>query len=383
MIGSFEIVCPTRVIFGAGRRSELASLLPEETRFLAFVHGASGLASAQVLDLLRSESATIIEVRCSGEPTVDTLRQAIAVLAGYDVDAIVACGGGAVLDTAKALGALLTTGRDPLEHFDNAPGTDLSQLARIPCIVLPTTAGTGAEVTANAVIGLPDRGIKQSLRGRELFPSVAIIDPDLMQSAPLQVALGSGLDAVTQVVEAYLSNAATPFSDALAAPAIEAGLHAVRRVCENNNEAAWADMAWVSLSSGLALANGGLGAAHGLAAVIGGQYDIPHGALCGRLLAPVLAQNTCHATALPGYAKRLEFCFGAIAKVFPPVRPDDLLSGYVDWISCQKLPRLSEWGVDPGDHEQLAEMAETASSSLKNGVRLQQADFREILLAAS
>lgn len=380
---SFDFSCPTRIIFGAGRHVELKTFLPTPLGRIAFVRGASGVASAPVLSLLRSKNAIIVDIQCAQEPTVDTLRQAITLLDGHQVEMIVACGGGAVLDTAKALGVLLTTGRDPMDQFDRSPGTDMEHPPRTPCIALPTTAGTGAEVTANAVIGIPERGIKQSLRGRALYPAVAIVDPDLMRTAPAHVALGAGLDAVTQVVEAYLSNAASPFTDALSAPAIASGLQAVRRVCEDNDSAAWSDMAWVSLSSGVALANGGLGAAHGMAAVIGGQYDVPHGALCGRLLVPVLEQNSRHARHDPDYSRRLEFCTAEIAKAFPPSQPDRPLSGLSKWLSQQNLPRLREWGIEQSDHQQLAKLAAKASSSLKNGVSLKQADFVEILQAAS
>jgi len=315
-------------------------------------------------------------VPSGAEPTVQSLNAAVATLGPIAVRCIVACGGGAVIDTGKALRVALQKG-SPLTDADF--GTSHDAPAAMELIVLPTTAGTGAEVTRNAVLGAERSRAKISLRGTALQPNIAIVDPELMQGAPRSVVLNSGLDAVVQNIESYTSAFATPFTRMLSGPAIQTSLTALRGVVEQPDAALWRQMAWGSLTSGLALANGGLGAVHGLASVLGGRYDAPHGALCGRLLAPVLRMNLVSEQATPEIRQSLMMCQQAVDDVFPPDAGAAPLSGFEAWIAAKALPRLSHWGLSAAEIDDVAQASVTASSSLKNAVRPEICELVQVL----
>lgn len=378
----FGISVPTLVRFGDGVSAELSGVLPSGTKRVAVLRGARGVAAVPLVAGLREQGFAVTEVPCAGEPSVASVNAALDALTGQGIEAVVACGGGAVLDSGKAVAFCLGHGLRLTEDFSDISAPLLAGPAPLPFIAIPTTAGTGAEVTANAVLEIPSQQAKISLRGRALFPTVALVDPTLLPSAPAATILSSGLDAVVQTIEAYTSCAATPFSDALTTPNIHLGLRALRDVVETGEAAAWRRLAWVSLSSGMALANSGLGAAHGLASVLGGRYGAPHGVLCGRFLIPTLRQNA--SVAVPGSEvhRRLEACASAIAEVFPPARGGDALSGLEAWQDAQGLVRLSSFGVQEAEIDALAVQSAAASSSKKNAVVLGDADFAAILRAS-
>jgi len=373
----FGISCPTSVHFGAGKATDLPGLLPDAPARILFVQGASGHAAAGVLAALRAAGHDITLVSCSGEPSVDAVNAALAQL--DDPTHVIACGGGAVIDMGKALAALAEHGLTLPMDFATLP--PLTARRNIRLLVLPTTAGTGAEVTANAVIDVPAKGAKISIRGAALIPDIAVIDPLLAQTAPAGVVLASGLDAVTQVIESYTSCAATPFSMALCRPAIPLGLAALRQVIETPDIGAWENMCWTSLSSGLALANSGLGAAHGLASVLGAQLGAPHGALCGRLLIPTLRVNLEYSRETPEIQDRITYCLQAISDAFAPATADPL-TGFEAWVNAKGLPRLSEMGLSQDRIAALAELGSKASSSQKNAVPLPVQAYEAILQEA-
>lgn len=379
-IAPFNISCPTSIRFGAGVHAALADVLPAGARTVVLVRGRSGVAVAPLRGLLAE--LEVIEVICASEPSVDGVNTMCATIGAIRPDAVIACGGGAVIDTGKALTLCIAHDLQLPEDFGDMDADLLAHPLSLPLIVLPTTAGTGAEVTSNAVLDVASKRAKISLRGRALFPHAALIDSGLMQAAPAQVLLNSGLDAITQTMEAYSSAAATAFSDALTAPNLDRGLHALRGVIERGCPDAMNTLAWVSLSSGLALANSGLGAAHGLASVVGGRYAAPHGALCGRFLIPVLRQNCIHVGDDADMAARLDRCIAAIAAAFPPANAAEPLSGFEGWLEERGLARLREWGVARDDFSQIAAASVGASSSRKNGVVLDAEDHVAILHAA-
>ena len=381
-IAPFSVVCPTQIEFGVGASTSLAGYLPEAKDPIVFVQGASGSQSAGILDDLRQSGREVHVVRQSTEPSIDTIHAALDQLRGREVAAVVACGGGSVIDAGKTIAFLLDSGERLSADFSKIAPACLQQRHHVRSIAIPTTAGTGAEVTANAVIAIPSKSAKISLRGKALFPDLAIIDPALMMTAPSTVAIQSGLDAITQVVESYTSSAATPFSDAMSGSAISTGLKSLKCIVDHPTIDAWSQMAWVSLSSGFALANSGLGAAHGIASVIGGQYEAPHGALCGRLLVPVLRANLRNAGRGSRASDRLTDCMDQVAQVFGPRGGQDILSGFDHWIEQNAVPRLRNWGVKSDDIESLAEQSVGASSSKKNAVPLNANAFAEILKEA-
>jgi alcohol dehydrogenase class IV len=300
------------------------------------------------------------------------LLTALVAARDHRPDWVAAIGGGAVLDLGKALAALIPAPDGPLEHLE-VVGKGLPLMGTpLPFIAIPTTAGTGAEVTKNAVIGLPDHGRKVSLRDDRMVARVAIVDPALTDFCPWPVTLASGLDAVTQVIETYVSIKATPYTDALALPAIGAGLTALKRLSEGEDPEARDRLAWVSLSGGLALSNAGLG----LAGVIGGMTGAAHGAICGALLGPVLNANRSAAAGsarlrLEGVCAILAEVLGATAAKAP--------QALQDWSRSAGLPGLPDLGVTPEMHREIAEAALSASSMKGNPVGLSEAALRKVL----
>lgn len=375
-IPPFSFSCKTEIHFGVDAHCKLIELLPKNAQSILFVKGVSNGASSPVRLLLSNAGHRCETVVCRGEPSIRSVNDIWQTVKEQPVDCVVVCGGGSAIDTGKAVRVALHKGA-PLTDDDFA--INHMRTGNIPLIVLPTTAGTGSEATANAVLGAASQNAKISLRGQGLLPSIAIVDPALMRGAPRPVVLQAGLDAVVQNIEAYISVYATPLTRALAGPAVSGTLDALRAVVENDDSEAWDQLALGSLMSGIALANGGLGAVHGLASILGGAYDAPHGALCGRLLIPVMKANLASPLCTRDIQRDLLMCQDAICRIFAPVNPVDPLSGLDAWLHAQSLPRLSHWGVKPDDIVGLANAATTASSTLKNPVELEQTELTQIL----
>lgn len=378
-ISPFSFSCKTDVHFGAGAHKSLIEQLPATAQSVLMVKGASNVTFAPVRMLLADAGLAVQTVECAVEPSVHSVNAAYLSLPHCPIDCIVACGGGSVIDTAKALRVALVKGA--VLNDDDFALNHTAQ-GRIPLIVLPTTAGTGSEVTANAVLGAADSDAKVSLRGSGLQPDTAIVDPELMRAAPRQVILFAGMDAVVQNIESYTSAKATPFTRAISGPAIASTLRALVDVLETGDDAAWSDLAWGSLSSGIALANGGLGAVHGIASVLGGAFAAPHGGLCARLLTPVLRANLASVHCTKDVQADIRFCQTVIQDQFAPTQRGDPLSGLESWLSAQALPRLSDWGVSSADIKALAEASATASSSLKNPIKLSKGELENIITEA-
>ena len=360
--------------------SALRSLIPTDVKAVLLVRGASEATSRPVKEDLEEHGFEVQQISVKTEPSVASVNSALHKISRAQCDVVIACGGGSVLDTAKALRFCLEIGMELPEDISKIDQASLNSFAKIVLVAIPTTAGTGAEVTSNAVLGLS--GSKASLRGQRLFPSFALVDPTFFPLAPKAVIVGAGLDALTQTIEAYTSRLASPFTDAITAPNIRLGAQALCKIVEGGDKEAWTQMGWVSLSSGIALANGGLGAAHGLAAVLGGKYDAPHGLLCGRLLSPVLSKNRSTADIGSDALRKIEHCIKVITEIFPSGHGHDELSGLDIWLKQYQVPRLRDYCPDRRDFDEIAETAVFASSSTKNAVPLKKADFREILDAA-
>ena len=287
----FTIAIPQRILFGRGEAQKAPALLaPFGNRGLV-IHGASATRAQWLLDALHAAGIGTLALPCATEPTLAILETALVRSRPFRPDWVAALGGGAALNLGKALAALIPAPGTPLDHLEVVGRGLPLTVPPLPFIALPTTAGTGAEATKNAVIGLPDHGRKVSLRDDRMLARLAIVDPALTDGTPRAITLASGLDAITQVIEPYVSSKATPFTDALTVPAIPQGLTALKRLMETEDPDARDALAHVSLTGGIALANAGLGAVHGLAGVIGGLTPAPHGAICGALLAPILRLN--------------------------------------------------------------------------------------------
>lgn len=369
----FGITQPGRILFGRGEAAKAPGLIRAFGARGVIVHGASPARGAWLSDDLGPDA---LALRCAGEPTLGDLETALIAARAHRPDWVVAIGGGAALDLGKALAALIPAPDGPMEHLE-VVGKGLPLTADpLPFIALPTTAGTGAEVTKNAVIGLPDLGRKVSLRDDRMVARLAIVDPALTDGCPKAVTLASGLDAVTQVIEPYVSAKATPYTDALARPAIGEGMQALMRLLQGEDPEARDRMAWVSLCGGLALANAGLGAVHGFAGVIGGMTGAAHGAICGALLGPVLAANRDAAT---GPARdRLDEVCTVLAEVLRSSAAE-APSALQAWAWAEGLPGLAALGVTEDLHAEIVAAAKGASSIKGNPVALSDATLREVL----
>ncbi len=376
---TFTIQSPPRILFGRGK----AALVAEEAlRFGArgiVVHGARAGRAEWLLSALRARGSAITTIATAHEPLLDDLTAATMAARAHRPDWVLSLGGGAAIDLGKALAAMIPAPGTALDHLEVVGRGQPLTVDPLPFLALPTTAGTGAEVTRNAVIGLPDHGRKVSLRDDRMIARLAIVDPALTDGCPRAVTLASGLDAVTQVIEPWLSGKATPYSDAIATPAIRPGLEALKRLMQAEDPAARDTLAWVSLSGGLALANSGLGAVHGLAGVIGGMIAAPHGAICGALLGPVLAMNRELTTGAT--RERVDQVCAIIAAILGGT-PREAPARLQDWARDQGLPGLRAMGLDPARHATIGEAALQSSSMKGNPVAPPQGALLSVLDAA-
>ncbi|MBJ3762813.1 iron-containing alcohol dehydrogenase [Maribius pontilimi] len=370
----FTFRTASQIQFGRGIARDSAASIATLGKRVLLVGGGTPARSDWLADALDARGCTVARFSVSGEPDVAMVQAGVEAARSAGAQVVVSLGGGAVIDAGKAIAALVPATRDLMDHLEVVGKGLPLEAAPLPFVALPTTAGTGAEVTKNAVIGVPDAGRKVSLRDDRMLADMAIVDPALTDGCPKSVTLASGLDAVTQVIEPYLSTKANPLTDALCRAAIPMGLQALVRLMEGENPDARDALAYVSLSGGLALANAGLGAVHGLAGPIGGVSPAPHGAVCGALLPHILRANSAR---LDGdMAARMAEVQGWI---------DTALDGQdlADWSRAQGLPTLGDMGLDAGQFDSVAQAAAESSSMKGNPVALDRATLVEVLRAAA
>ena len=381
-MSAFDLAVPRRVLFGPGRADELPELLPTLGRRVLLCTGGDPSRHRHLLGGV--DPVAVVAV--PREPTVDQVRIATGDARTAGVDVVVAIGGGSVLDLGKAVAVLLGNGTDPLDHLEVVGRGVPVERPAVPYVAVPTTAGTGAEATANAVLGSPEHGIKASIRSPHLLAAVALVDPLLTLTCPPGVTASSGLDALTQCLEPYVSPRANPATDAVAAEGLRRGARALRRAYEHGDDRGARDeMALCSLFGGIALANAKLGAVHGVAGVVGGKVDAPHGAVCAALLAPVVEANLRAlrerepaSPALRRYAEVAGLLTG---------RDGAAVEDAVDWlretVAALDVPPLGAVGLRPAQHAEVAEKAARSSSMQGNPVRLTEEELVAVLHAAS
>ncbi len=370
----FEFATAGRIVFGAGRAAaELAPLLAGLGRRPLVCTGAH---PDRYADLLPPDRAV---VAVAGEPTVDVLRSALSAAREHGADVVVAVGGGSPIDVAKAVAVLLRNDGDPLEYLPVSGPARAPARPGLPCVAVPTTAGTGSEVTTNAVFAVPEAGVKVSLRAPVLLPAVALVDPVLTVGCPPAATASSGLDALTQCLEPFVSVRANPVTDALAREGLRRAGRALRRAHADGADLdARTDMALCALLSGMALANAKLGAVHGFASVVGGLLDVPHGVACAALLVPVVEANVRAGAAPERYREAARLLTG---------RPGATVADLVDWLreTVHELgvPRLSGYGLRPEHADEVVAKTAKASSIQGNPVVLTDPQLREVLAAAT
>jgi alcohol dehydrogenase class IV len=301
------------------------------------------------------------------------------------VGAVLAIGGGSALDAGKAIAALAANDGDPLNYLEVVgAGRPLSRPS-LPIVAVPTTAGTGSEVTRNAVLAVPEAGVKASLRDSSMLPRIAVVDPDFLAPLPRAVIASGGLDALSQNIEPFLSARANPLTDALAREGIARSARALRRGYENglrDDPDARADLALASLCGGLCLANSGLGAVHGFAAPAGGMFGAPHGAICAALLPHVMAVNlralrarAADHPALPRFRELAALLTGAAGA---DVTAEDGIAFITDLCRALAIPGLGRQGMTASDIPALVAKAKVASSMRGNPLPLTDAELTEI-----
>ncbi len=393
----FEFATAGRIVVGVGRAAELPGLLAGLGSRVLVCTGASPARHAGLLTGLGMPTAVF---RVAAEPTVEVARAGVAAAREHGADVVAAIGGGSVIDAGKAAAILLGNGGDPLDYLEVVGSGQAITRPAVPFVAIPTTAGTGAEVTANAVLAVPEHGLKASLRSPLMIPRLALVDPQLTVPCPAPVTAASGLDALTQCLEPYVSVRATPLTDALAREGLlraAAGLRAA--YADGSDLAARENMAIGALLGGIALANAKLGAVHGLAGVIGGTADVPHGFACAALLAPVIEANVralrsrrsgsaapdrptlggsaLDRSALDRYAEAARLLTGQ-----PGASIDDGLAWIRQTLGLLAVPGLAAFGLGPGHAGDIAAKAATSSSMQGNPVSLSHDELEEVVRQA-
>jgi alcohol dehydrogenase class IV len=379
---SFEFATAGRIMVGPGRAEELPGVLAGLGSRVLVVTGADPARHNTLLASL-DRAAAVFPV--AAEPTVELVRAAVAVARAQGADVIAAIGGGSVIDTGKAVAMLLGNGGDPLDYLEVVGSGQAITRPAVPCVAVPTTAGTGAEVTANAVLAVPSQRVKASLRSPLMIPRVALVDALLTVSCPPPVTAASGLDALTQCLEPFVSVQATPLTDGLAREGLRRAGTGLRAAYANGEDlAARADMAMCSLLGGISLANAKLGAVHGLAGVIGGTADVPHGLACAALLAPVIEANVRAARSSPPGADVLDRYTEAAGLLTrqSDASVEDGLSWIRETLTLLQVPGLAAFGLGPQQADDIAANALVSSSMKGNPVPLSHADLKAIVLEA-
>jgi len=379
----FEFATANRIIFGPGA----CTGLPQAAQAFgcrALVVGSLE-RSAPLCEQLRAAGVDALPYPITGEPTVAAVLEGLRAAREGGCDLVIGIGGGSALDAGKAIAALLTNRGDIYDYLEViGKGRPLEQ-SSAPYIAIPTTAGAGTEVTRNAVIAVPEHKVKVSLRSPFLLPRLAAVDPELTYSLPPSVTGATGLDALTQLIEPFVSNAANPMTDAVCREGMRRAARSLLRAYQDGNDKeARQDMSLASLFSGMALANARLGAVHGFASVIGGMFPAPHGAVCARLLPFVMEANIGALEARQPGAPALER-YAEIAHLLTGDAMSRAEEG-IEWvhqlIHTMSIPPLSEYGLTAEAYPIIVVGAEKSSSMKGNPVALTEQELVGILKKA-
>jgi len=387
-MSSFEFNTPSRILFGRGQIDRLADLGPPFGSSAILIHAGDNESwqVMRVAKLLEAKQIRLTLLRQSGEPKVEDVNAALLAAQRADCEFVVGLGGGSAIDVAKALAGLLGNGGSALDYLEVVgKGQRLTRPAA-PWVAIPTTAGTGAEATRNAV--LTAGTFKASMRSEHLLPKLAIVDPDLLLASKPEVIASSGMDALCQLIESYTSTGANPLTDDLALHGIQECAPVLAAAYEKPGRVELREpLAFAALLSGIALTNAGLGAVHGFAAPLGAHFPIPHGVICAALLPPVISTNFAALRAQqvdhPGLLR-----YAAIGKVIaddanltPTQAIARLHSFTADLLRQLHIPALSNYGLREGDIPKMVELAKQSSSMKYKPVKLSDDALAGILRA--
>jgi alcohol dehydrogenase class IV len=379
----FDLAVPTDVRFGAGRVSEVPQALVElgANRVMVITGRTTSRADA-IRSTLDEAGISTMVFGVAAEPSIERVRAAVALLAEAGCDAVLGFGGGSALDVAKAAAVLATSGSDPMDHLEVIGAGRRIERAGLPCVAVPTTAGTGSEVTRNSV--LSGGGVKASLRSPLLLPKVALVDPDQLVGVPKPTIAASGMDALSQLIEPLLSQRANPFTDALARDGIRRSARSLGRAYQegmDDDAGVREDLALASLFGGVCLANSGLGAVHGLAAAAGARLSAPHGAVCAAVLAAAMDVNLrALRERAPGHpALRRMDEVAALLTDRSDATPEDAIVWLEELTSALSIPGLASYGLDQNQISAVVAAAQKASSMRGNPIALSDEEVGEIV----
>ncbi|HNA87900.1 MAG TPA: iron-containing alcohol dehydrogenase [Anaerolineales bacterium] len=377
-MSSFEFATANRIIFGAGKLSGLGDQLKGSVKRLLWVRGRSSDAIPRVREILSAQGIPFNEFEVHGEPTVDVVREGVKF--AESCDTVIGLGGGSVMDAGKAIAALATNRNDVFDYLEVVgKGQSLTEKP-LTYIAIPTTAGTGTEMTRNAVLDVPEHGVKVSLRSPMMLPSLAIVDPELTFHLPPEMTAASGLDALTQLIEPFVSVKANPMTDAICREGMAHAAKSLQRAFHNGaDKEAREDMALASLFGGLALANAALGAVHGFAGPLGGMLHAPHGAICAKLLPLVMEANikAMQAENHAGLARYEE-----VARILTgnsSATVNDGLKWVTDVVDEMNIPSLSAHGMSATHIPEAVQKTLNASSYKGNPIALKDEVLTDIL----
>jgi alcohol dehydrogenase class IV len=381
----FELATTGRIVFGAGTLREAGDIAKSLGRRPLVVTGRTPERAQPLFALLCEQDVDALTFAVPGEPDIETIRAGTALARDEWCDCVIGFGGGAALDTAKAIAILLTNLGDVLDYLELVgQGRTLTE-APVPLIAIPTTAGTGSEVTHNAVIASPEHRVKVSLRSPLMVPKVALVDPELTYGLPPDLTATTGLDALSQLIEPFVSTRANPLTDGLCQEGLTRVARSLRKAVENGLDAeAREDMAVASLFGGLALASAGLGAVHGIAGPLGGMVSAPHGALCAALLPEVVDANIRAVRKRDPRNDALRR-YGKMAKLLsrnPGANAEDVVTWLRRLVFDLGIPKLSTYGVGPEHVDELLEKAMAAGSMKANPIVLTRDELTSVIKLA-
>ncbi len=378
----FEFATAGRIIFGSGSRRGLGEVVAAAGHRVLVVASGTERHADWLPAALEEAGLVPTALPVTGEPTIDLVTRGAAHARDAGCDVVLGIGGGSCLDAAKAIAALAVQPQGPLDYLEViGAGRSLDE-PPLPCVAVPTTAGTGAEVTKNAVLGSPTHRVKVSLRHPAMLPRTAIVDPELTLSLPRTITAATGLDALTQLIEPFVSPRANPLTDGFCREGLRRIRNALPAVLRSSHDlAARTDMSLASLLGGLALANAGLGAVHGLAGPLGGMLPAPHGSLCGILLPGVMAANIAALTRAGGPIASLDR-YREVARLLTgrsDAEPADGTAWVREVVADSELPRLATFGLTSAEISEGVAKAQRASSMKANPVPLTDEALATIL----
>jgi len=381
----FEFATAGCIVFGAGTVREVAPAARQMGERALLVTGLPQERAAPLVAGLEAAGLVCSSLAVEAEPTLDLVRQGVRLARDAGCHLVISIGGGSAIDAGKAIAALLSNPGELLDYLEVIGKGQSLKAPSAPFIAVPTTAGTGSEVTRNAVLASPEHRLKASLRSPFMLPRLAVVDPELTLGLPPAVTASTGVDALTQLIEPYVSIRANPMTDVFCLEGMRLAAGALLQAYLNGRDlGARTDMALASLLGGLALANAGLGAVHGFAAPLGGMFAAPHGAVCAALLPHVMEMNIRALAARASQSEPLRR-YQSVARILTG-QPDATAEDGVQWVSqlCRQLqiPPLAACGIQDQDVPVLVEAASQASSMKGNPITLTPEELREVLTRA-